>query len=243
MKFKNIIRVFIIIVFSQINVFGQKDTMKHSIIFTNGISSANIPGRPYQNFQNYFPFFTNQIGYVLQKDLRTDYAIQFGVCPMIVRYVFENQLFIKTRSFRSNYYISFPVSLQKKLSQKTEYWNIRGGLSLDLFLGMHDNYFYYDNSGYLEDNDGNLVYTEILLRGKDAKTYNKTIFNKQNPISVSCQASLVKHHELNSGSAIELGFNIQFMEIVSFYNDNLFFTGNATLLNFNFAIAYTFRKK
>lgn len=166
---------------------------------------------------------------MLNKELNDNYAIQFGVKPTVLRYIYENRLSISSLSFRSYYYISIPISLQKRLSQTTDYWNISGGLSLELFLGRHDNYFYYEYSGYVGDGDGNLVYTEEILMGKDAKKYNNTLYNQQNPISVSCQGSLIRHHQLNSGSAIEFGLNIQLMEVISFYNDNLFFTENAIL--------------
>ncbi|MDD4217414.1 MAG: hypothetical protein PHZ24_08790 [Bacteroidales bacterium] len=152
--------------FLQISLFGQNNSIQHSVIFNNGRSSLNIPGKPSENFQRYLPFFTNQIGYMLNKELNDNYAIQFGVKPTVLRYIYENHLSISSLSFRSYYYISIPISLQKRLSQTTDYWNISGGLSLELFLGRHDNYFYYEYSGYVGDGDGNLVYTEEILMGK-----------------------------------------------------------------------------
>ncbi|MDD3860044.1 MAG: hypothetical protein PHW83_07590 [Bacteroidales bacterium] len=244
MKHKNIkILIFIFVLFLQTSLWGQNNQIQHSIVFNNGISSLNISGKPSENFQNYMPFFTNQIAYKLNKEINNNYSIQIGIKPSVLRYIYEDRLFVHSLAFRSNYFICFPVSVQKRLAQKDNYWAVNGGLSLDLFIGRHDNYFHYEFSGYVINEDGDMVYTEELLKGKDAKIYNNTTINQQNPISFSCQASLIKHNKLNSGSAIEYGLNIQFMEILSFYNDNLFFYDNAMLLNFNFAVSYIFGNK
>ena len=243
MKHKNILLLITFVLLLQSNLWGQNNQIQHSIIFNNGISSLNIPGKPSDNYQIYLPFISNQIGYSIIKNLNNNYLVQISIKPTVLRYLHENRFFIHSTAFRSYYYLCFPFSVQKKLSQKDNYWALSGGLSLDLFIARHDNFFYYEFSGYKLNDDGELIYSEELLRGKDAKIYNNTFYNHQNPISISCQVSLLKHVALKSGSAIEYGLDVQLMEALSFYSDHLFFSRNATLLNFNFALAYHFKSK
>ena len=249
--FKKVTFIVLLFVFLAV-LITQGQSLKPSMNSITGISLQDFPGNAGSRYFNYFPFFTNQLSFMLEQQKENPVRLKFGFNAIVNRYIYETVLFEHTIAFRSDYYLSLPVLFEKKYeikktkpnSQVKKYRSIYCGLSVDWYIAQFDNLFYYEFNGYMPDDNGDFVYVELLLRGKDAKQYNTFRFiNNQIPLAMSFHFGFSKYYVLENNAELETGFNFQFMDVVSLYNENIFFPGNGLKLNFNFLLAYHFGKK
>jgi len=245
-------KIFVLTLSLLLTLYAEsQNNINHSISLSNGISVQTIPFNATIQYAYHFPFLTTQIGYCLNKELQNKNALRIGINSLIYRNIYE-EFFPHIRSIRSEYYLSLPILFEKKYeikknkpnSQMKKYRSIYGGLSVDWYVAQFDNLFYYEFNGYMPDDNGDLVYVELLLRGKDAKQYNTFRFiNNQIPLAMSFHFGLSKYYILENNAELETGFNFQLMDVVSLYNENLFFPDNGLKFNFSFLLAYHFGKK